>query len=59
MESLDRDDKLLLLTYEWINREMIASMLQRISADRESAPDVSDLQQEIETETKENKDYPD
>jgi len=55
IEIVNRDDELLLLAYEWINREQVAGLLASMGI--ESPPDYSDLIEHIEMRSREEKDY--
>jgi len=56
IEIVNRDDELLLLAYEWINRKQLSGILSSMGI--ESPPDYSDLQEHIEMRSRDEKDYP-
>jgi len=56
LKVLNRDDELLLLAYEWINRGYIADLLSGLEG-KEVPPDYADLNGIIQMKSKEKKDY--
>jgi len=55
VEILNRDDEILFVAYEWLNREQMAEMLSSLG--EKTSPNYSDLQKHIEMQSKKRKDY--
>jgi hypothetical protein len=56
IEILNREDDLLLLAYEWINREQVAQIQSSLEG-KSTPPDYSDLKKIIEMQSSKQKDY--